>query len=1565
MPATEATWRNQYRLNVVFAVTSLILFGATIWMFYQDHKRSWKKIQPIALKADQRMNRWRQEQIQSEQFEAMRGELGKALLEARSAPIPDAPLAGFLELAQNSPRQDVSPGTIDSIRSQANRVAELREDDPTRAAQTRDRVVKQMRNIVAEAKTQEDIKAQSRKFTMAELDAARAGVDLGVRDHIAADEMTKRHAKVADLMGRVDRLTDETQSLVAYRKGLENHLKTITADVDAAAKAIDDHDAGVKRLETAYVEKRETYVSWTSLVGIPIPLPGKQWLNFPIIDAFGTPRKIENNWSEGLEQNYNFRNVRRFDRCVTCHQMIGKSAPGQPTTPAYIPERTVEFLLTVPSKEVVAEVESLKLSEQLEKLFGIKLADFGLVDDDAVTVRGVVPESTGSRALPVTTAAGEQTVNVGTLRDEIAQLCEIKRKIPDTEVAPGLLVGDVISAVEGVESYSPARVATTLVDLARERANSANPEPIRLRIRRGLPGVYTSHPRLDLFVSDSSPHSMGTFACTICHEGQGSATDFKWASHTPNDPIEAERWHQEHGWFDNPHWIYPMNPQRFAESSCLKCHHDVVELEPSERFPEAPAAKLTHGYHLIRKYGCYGCHEVNGFDGPNRRVGPDLRLEPNYFAVAQDLLAKAKGEGKAQEAVSMARELVAHPEDNATRNRLRQLIDEDAGGESPELGEDIHRLASMLKDVETPGSLRKPGPSLRYFSAKLDFEKSSEDGEFVYDWIKQPKNFRSSTRMPQFFKLWDHLSDAEGHMHDHVAPKFEPLEIRGIMAYLAKYDQVFEPLKPSEVDLEADIERGKQQFETRGCLACHTHADFPDTNKYRKGTEIVQGPDLSGLGSKFRSDTGKQWLYSWIKEPTRYHARTVMPNLFLDPITDGEGKTSDPVADITAYLLGSKNEDWKPEVEGSPKFDELEGDAAEALNDIVYQNLIDAAFKTVAQTYTEYGIPEDMKAEFRGAEQELFVSRDAYSQKQPLSARQKLEYLGRKTISKYGCYGCHDIPGFEDAKPIGTGLADWGRKDPAKLAFEHIGHFMEVEELRKKASDEAKRARGETVETPTAEERSREGFFEESLAHGHRAGFLNQKLRQPRSYDYEKTEFKRYNERLRMPQFPFSAEDRESIATFVLGLVAEPPREKYVYQPSPRQAAIQQGKVVLEKYNCGGCHILQLEKWQLSYAPGEIPKRGGGKPDFPFLMAHVGAKELAAHSKTDHRGFLHSTIQGMPALGKPDARPILREEIDGQVEQLEDDGETKPNNVIQSFWLFEPAIIDGNVYGGGETVPILGRLVDAKYPMVGGDLTRYLATRVLELEREANPNASGSEVYGWLPPPLVWEGKKVQTAWLHDFLLNPYPIRPAAFLRMPRFNMSSEEASALVNYFAAVDNASYPYEFATRRQSEEIVAKENEYRERIGEPALPADADHAARFDAAMQIVTDGNYCVKCHLVGDFAPPGNPRAKAPNLADIYRRMRPEYLRDWIANPARILPYTSMPVNVEYDPEKEHKGGVKQELFEGTSVEQLNGLVDLLMNYDQYSRSKFSVKPLIKAPAPMENAAGEAPAGESN
>jgi hypothetical protein len=133
----------------------------------------------------------------------------------------------------------------------------------------------------------------------------------------------------------------------------------------------------------------------------------------------------------------------------------------------------------------------------------------------------------------------------------------------------------------------------------------------------------------------------------------------------------------------------------------------------------------------------------------------------------------------------------------------------------------------------------------------------------------------------------------------------------------------------------------------------------------------------------------------------------------------------------------------------------------------------------------------------------------------------------------------------------------------------------------------------------------------------------------------------------------------------------------------------------------------------------------------------------------------------------------------------------------------------------------------------------------------------------------------------------------------------------------------------------------------VGKSTAPPDMQ---RLDDAMKIVVNGNFCVKCHLVGDFEPAGGNRAKAPQLADVYRRLRPDYVRDWIANPKMILPYTSMPVNIPY----QEPPAVLSQLYHGTNVEQVQALTDLLMNYDQYTRQSTKIADRVQ-PAPTEGA----------
>src|SRR5690606_8578837 len=101
----------------------------------------------------------------------------------------------------------------------------------------------------------------------------------------------------------------------------------------------------------------------------------------PILDAFMSPRRPENLWADGLEQDYNFRKVRRFDRCTTCHGSMQKTMPGDATAPAYIAEQRFEVLLPAVNldelpKDALDE-DGLPKPSELIKILGMRLANEG------------------------------------------------------------------------------------------------------------------------------------------------------------------------------------------------------------------------------------------------------------------------------------------------------------------------------------------------------------------------------------------------------------------------------------------------------------------------------------------------------------------------------------------------------------------------------------------------------------------------------------------------------------------------------------------------------------------------------------------------------------------------------------------------------------------------------------------------------------------------------------------------------------------------------------------------------------------------------------------------------------------------------------------------------------------------------------------------------------------------------------------------------------------------------------------------------------------------------------
>ena len=87
-------------------------------------------------------------------------------------------------------------------------------------------------------------------------------------------------------------------------------------------------------------------------------------------------------------------------------------------------------------------------------------------------------------------------------------------------------------------------------------------------------------------------HPIEKFGCTVCHYGQGRATNNKEA----------------HGHGRDTFWDYPVIPSKYIQSGCALCH-DYKMLK------EEGMDVVVQGERLFREKGCRGCHKVKGVGG--------------------------------------------------------------------------------------------------------------------------------------------------------------------------------------------------------------------------------------------------------------------------------------------------------------------------------------------------------------------------------------------------------------------------------------------------------------------------------------------------------------------------------------------------------------------------------------------------------------------------------------------------------------------------------------------------------------------------------------------------------------------------------------------------------------------------------------------------------------------------------------------------------------------------------------------------------------------------------------
>jgi len=516
-----------------------------------------------------------------------------------------------------------------------------------------------------------------------------------------------------------------------------------------------------------------------------------------------------------------------------------------------------------------------------------------------------------------------------------------------------------------------------------------------------------------------------------------------------------------HGTYE--HWLWPLFPRGNVEAGCQTCHAADMVLVSND-----VGWTLSEGKDLYRQRGCVGCHRYEGYD-----------KEPeDLLSIAQQIkqLDQEKTENLKQSAYLMKQADAATTNDEANHlNDQAVALKVDNSKLDLRLVQLDRTTKSLLQDM------KKVGPNLKDVRLKLN-------KNWIPVWLKKPSDFRATTKMPNF-----RLTDEQ---------------IKAISAYLWQ-SALTDPLPKHKPGSAA---HGKELFETRGCLACHS---------IREGDQMEGGSfaaNLTRVGEKDNYDYLVRWVHN-ARERTRpycmYEKRDIGPEDYarkgLPYVFDLE-HTRCP---NDGHELQVQNMTVMPSLRLSP------------------QDAEDVASYLVTLKKQEPGAYPD--AAFMDDPQ--------------------LKEEGKKWIRHYGCAGCHEITGMEDEGRIGTELTFEGSKPIERLDFALL-------------TEVAQRGSGEPIVDPDDLARLPEGPAKGPW-YDHK-GFLEHKLAEPNIWD--KGKIKPELEQLRMPNLHLTKEQVQSLTTFLMGSEESALPASYQYRPLDYRRDIQEGWWVVKKYNCMGCH---------------------------------------------------------------------------------------------------------------------------------------------------------------------------------------------------------------------------------------------------------------------------------------------------------------------------------------------------------------------------------------------------------
>lgn len=565
-----------------------------------------------------------------------------------------------------------------------------------------------------------------------------------------------------------------------------------------------------------------------------------------------------------------------------------------------------------------------------------------------------------------------------------------------------------------------------------------------------LSRAFVSHPNKELL----QIHNPDKFGCSGCHWGNGRAT------------TTIEKAHGRH-----KYWLHPLHRKENAEAGCQQCHANDRVIQGAD--------VLNQGKDLFYERGCVGCHRSASFD---READALSGARQTISQLEEQIAANERQARQDQEAVANvsddteAQRLLAHAESlRVTNSQLAARIDQ------------LNiQTRFMMQDQ------KKVGPNLK--DVRLKLKK-----EWIPAWLEDPQGFRPGTKMPTFWRFAK-TENKSGVARDENADE----QIKAIAAYL--WQEGFNGNAPAQQ--QGNATNGKELFETRGCLACHSVGD-PDS---KVGGDFAANLQRVGAKANF------EYIVRWIYNPRERWA-PYCPREKRDLTREDYEKHQLPFVFDTELHSKCPNDGAELQVQNMTVMPNFRLSESEARDIATY------LFSLSPQSsYADASFMDDpnLKAE------------------------------GFKQIKQYGCAGCHEIKGFEEEQRIGKELTTEGATPIERLDFALLTQDAEHGH-------------------DPLDEKNKEHWY-------NRRGFFEHKLAEPAIYDRGKK--KDPQDRLRMPTPYLTEEWRTALTTFLLGSVgaegANVPAALFYNPQDQRRQDIQNGWWVIKKYNCVGCHNVQV-----------------------------------------------------------------------------------------------------------------------------------------------------------------------------------------------------------------------------------------------------------------------------------------------------------------------------------------------------------------------------------------------------